>query len=302
MYNLIDNFIFYLQVQKNSSPRTVENYQRDLFDGIDFFCAVLNKKDTRLKPSDLNHNLLRSYLAYMKEKGLARSTITRRLIAWRSFYKYLCREDYIAENPLLEVAIPKAEKKLPQFLIPEHLKLLLESPDRKKPLGQRDLAILETLYATGLRVSEMVGLNLGDLDLNGGFVRALGKGSKERMVPVGSFAVAALTKYINEGRVKLAKNNNHAEHAIFLNKNGGRLSDRGIRKIIDKYIEKAGLKNKISPHTIRHTFATHLLDNGADLRSIQELLGHVRLSTTQIYTHVSTENLKRVHKKFHPRA
>ena len=301
MYSLLDNFILYLQLQKNASPNTVESYQKDLFDGIDFFSAALNKRDSDLVPIDVNHNLMRRYMAQMQQKGLARNTIARRLAAWRSFYKYLCREDYLEQNHLVGVATPKGDKKLPLFLIPDQLKLLLEAPDCATPLGQRDAALLEMLYAAGIRVSEVVGLDLGDLDLSNGMLKVFGKGSKERLVPFGSYAVAAVELYIRDGRQKLIKDVAVSGQAVFLNKFGNRLSDRGIRKIIDKYIE-VGLNSGISPHTFRHTFATHLLDNGADLRSVQELLGHARLSTTQIYTHVSVEKLKGVHKKFHPRS
>jgi len=301
MYSLLDNFILYLQLQKNASPNTVESYQKDLFDGIDFFSAALNKRDSDLVPIDVNHNLMRRYMAQMQQKGLARNTIARRLAAWRSFYKYLCREDYLEQNHLVGVATPKGDKKLPLFLIPDQLKLLLEAPDCATPLGQRDAALLEMLYAAGIRVSEVVGLDLGDLDLSNGMLKVFGKGSKERLVPFGSYAVAAVELYIRDGRQKLIKDVAISGQAVFLNKFGNRLSDRGIRKIIDKYIE-VGLNSGISPHTFRHTFATHLLDNGADLRSVQELLGHARLSTTQIYTHVSVEKLKGVHKKFHPRS
>ena len=301
MYSLLDNFILYLQLQKNASPNTVESYQKDLFDGIDFFSAALNKRDSDLVPIDVNHNLMRRYMAQMQQKGLARNTIARRLAAWRSFYKYLCREDYLEQNHLVGVATPKGDKKLPLFLIPDQLKLLLEAPDCSTPLGQRDAALLEILYAAGIRVSEVVYLDLDDLDLSNGMLKVLGKGSKERLVPFGSYAVDAVELYIKDGRQKLIKDVAVSGQAVFLNKFGNRLSDRGIRKIIDKYIE-VGLKSGISPHTFRHTFATHLLDNGADLRSVQELLGHARLSTTQIYTHVSVKKLKDVHKKYHPRS
>ncbi|ACV62109.1 integrase family protein [Desulfofarcimen acetoxidans DSM 771] len=301
MYSLLDNFIIYLQLQKNASPKTVESYQKDLFDGIDFFSAALNKKDNELLPMDVSHNLMRRYLAQMQQKGLARSTVARRLASWRSFYKYLCREDYLQQNHLAGVATPKGNGKLPLFLETEQLKLLLEAPDSTTSLGQRDAALLEILYAAGLRVSEAVNLDLSALDFDSRMLKAYGKGSKERMIPFGTYAAAALKLYIKDGRHKLSKIS-QSEQAVFLNNSGTRLSDRGIRKIIDKYIEKTGLKSAISPHTLRHTFATHLLDNGADLRSVQELLGHVRLSTTQIYTHVSVEKLKGVHKKYHPRS
>lgn len=300
MYNHIDNFLYYLQIEKNASEHTLENYQCDLFQGLDFFASLLSKPDAKVLPSEINQSLLRSYLVELHKRNLARTTISRKLAAWRSFFRYLCRQDVVAENPLARLAVPKQEKNLPHFLVQDECRALVEVPDLNTSLGLRDRALLETVYAAGLRVSELVGLNVHDIDLITGYVRVVGKGSKERIVPLGSFCVRALKGYLKMGRQKLLAGPD--DRALFLNYRGGRLTVRGFRKIINKYVNQLSLKRKVNPHMLRHSFATHLLDNGADLRSVQELLGHVRLSTTQIYTHVTLEKLKQVYKESHPRA
>ncbi|WP_073239355.1 tyrosine recombinase XerC [Desulforamulus putei] len=298
MYIIIDHFIDYLKFQKNFSDRTVEAYQKDLFDGLDFFSSALALPVEQIQPSALDSKLMRSYLAHLQQRKLSRATVARRLASWRSFFKFLYNDRLIKANPMVKMSNPKREKRLPKFLYQEEAKQLVEAPDAT-PLGCRDRALLEFLYATGIRVSELVSLDLHDLELSRGYVRVLGKGAKERMVPLHDRAVAALDYYLRHVRPGLVKQDCPA---VFVNYKGTRLSDRGVRKIIDKYCHIAGLKNNISPHAIRHSFATHLLDNGADLRSVQELLGHVSLSTTQIYTHVTKQKLKRVYKMNHPRA
>ncbi|GAB6157614.1 tyrosine recombinase XerC [Desulfotomaculum varum] len=298
MYTNIDNFIDYLKVQKNFSYRTVEAYQKDLFDGLDFFASQLSVPVEQMRPSDINSKLMRSYLAHLQQRKLSRATVARRLASWRSFFKFLYNDGLILANPMVKLANPKREKRLPKFLYESEAQQLVEAPDNS-PLGCRDKAMLELLYATGIRVSELVALDLPDLDLSRSYLRVLGKGSKERIVPLHNQAVTVLTHYLQNIRPGLVQGNNQA---VFVNYRGTRLSDRGVRKIIDKYCTLAGLKNNISPHAIRHSFATHLLDNGADLRSVQELLGHVSLSTTQIYTHVTKQKLKKVYKLHHPRA
>lgn len=323
MYGHIDNFLVYLKVEKNASPRTVENYQKDLFFGLDYFASIINKHDYEIRPEDIDHRIYRRYLAHLQSKGLAKSTIARRLAAWRSFYRYLRREEIISDNPMARVSIPKKEKRLPRFLYEGEAELLVEAPDLGHPLGLRDRALLETLYAGGLRLSELESLDLGDMDLGSGYVRVMGKRARERLVPLGSKAVDALHDYLDRGRPRLlmnsyinkerkgAENNDRKvvlpvsrklNNALFLNRWGERLTGRGIRKILNKYVEKISLERKISPHTLRHTFATHLLNAGADLRSVQELLGHSRLSSTQVYTHLTGERLKQVYRRFHPRA
>lgn len=323
MYSLIDNFLIYLKVEKNASPRTQESYQKDLFQGLDYFAAQLKKADHAISPTDVDHRIFRHYLAFLQKQGLARTTIARRLAAWRSFYRYLLREEIIEDNPMSRVSSPKLEKRLPQFLYEGEARILMEAPDLNHPLGQRDRSLLETLYAGGLRINELVSLDIGDLDLGAGYARVMGKRAKERLVPLGSQAVHALRRYLGEARSRLLINaslkksgggekheskneilppSRKMNNAVFLNRWGERLSGRGIRKILDKYMEKVSLERKISPHTLRHSFATHLLNAGADLRSVQELLGHTRLSSTQIYTHVTGERLKEVYRKSHPRA
>ncbi|MBM7854416.1 integrase/recombinase XerC [Desulfohalotomaculum tongense] len=304
MYHYIDEFLLYLKLEKNCSPRTLEEYQKDIFQGVDFFAQLLGKKDAALKPWDIDHRVMRSYLAHLQSAGMARTSVARKLAAWRSFYNFLSREEVITQNPLTRVATPKMQKKLPRFFYPEEIIKLLEAPGNT-PLGLRDKAMLETIYASGLRVSELTALNVNDVDLFGGYVRVLGKGSRERVVPLGSYAVDALNKYINTGRSRLASRNKltgDLSGALFLNYRGERLSARGVRKILDKYLRQVSIKRGASPHTIRHTFATHLLERGADLRTVQELLGHVRLATTQIYTHVTKEKIKEVYNKTHPRS
>jgi len=322
MYSFIDNFLIYLKVEKNASPLTVENYQKDLFHGLDYFASRLKKKDHEIVPADIEHRIFRHYLAFLQKQGLARTTIARRLAAWRSFYRYLRREEIISDNPLAAVTGPKMEKRLPKFLYEDEAALLVEAPDLNHPLGIRDRALLETLYAGGLRINELVSLDLGDLDLGGGYIRVMGKRARERLVPLGSRAVEALRVYLAKARLRLLANSSFKKdkgadglaksgmiptpggfnNAVFLNRWGDRLSARGIRKILDKYVERVSLERRISPHTLRHSFATHLLNAGADLRSVQELLGHARLSSTQIYTHVTGERLKKVYRKTHPRA
>lgn len=302
MYNLVDYFLIYLKTEKNASPHTISSYQKDIFHGIDFFKCDLKKKDVELEVSDLDHLLLRRYLGWMQKEGLARTTIYRRLAAWRSFFRFLHREEILAENPFNRISSPKLIKKLPHFLYQDDAKRLVEAPDGTELLGMRDRAMLELLYATGIRVSELVGLDVGNIEPNSGYLRIIGKGAKERIVPMGSMAATALKKYLREGRPALLRKLEQPNWALFLNFQGKRLSVRGVRKIINKYVKKIGLECGVSPHVLRHSFATHLLEGGADLRSVQELLGHVRMSTTQIYTHVTGERLRQVYQKAHPRA
>ena len=304
MYHYIDQFLlYYLKLEKNASPRTVEEYQKDIFQGLDYFCQVTGKSDREITPGDIDHRLMRGFLAHLQAQNNARSTIARKLAAWRSFYRYLTREGLFTDNPLARVATPKMNKKLPSFFYPEEMLKLLNAPDNT-PLGQRDRAILETIYACGLRISELIGLNEDDVDLANGYVRVRGKGSKERIVPLGSYAAKALSTYLADARIKLKTNTCQVgvKSPLFVNYRGERITARGVRKILDKYLQKTALAHRGSPHTLRHTFATHLLDGGADLRTVQELLGHVRLSTTQIYTHVTKEKIKRVYQRTHPRA
>ncbi len=301
MYSHIDSFVNYLQVEKNASAHTFKNYQNDLWQGLEFFARLLNKEETNLQPFDIDHAAARAYLAGLRSQGLARATINRKLAAWRSFFRFLSREGVVPDNPWTRVSHLRLQKRLPSFLFEDDCRLLVEAPRELSALAWRDRALLETFYAAGVRVSELVGLNLDDVDLAARFLRVLGKGKKERMVPFGVPAKDALQNYLSKGRPVLAGRGNPGP-ALFLNCFGSRLSARGVYKIVAKYIQRSGLERRVSPHTLRHSFATHLLDRGADIRSVQELLGHARLSTTQVYTHVTTERLKQVYRKSHPRA
>lgn len=302
---LVDQFLFYLKIEKNSSPHTIHNYQRDIFQFLDFMTSQGVAEGSLVYVNPL---LIRSYLASLKSQQYAKATIMRRIAALRSFFRFLCRESILPENPCNAIRTPKLDKKLPVFLDTNEVSELVSLPDNS-PLGLRDKAILEMLYATGVRVSELVNITLSDIDFTGRTVIVTGKGAKQRIVLMGRIAEETIKRYLHHARPVLCANsgnygqqsgtvNNH----LFVNNRGGSLTDRSVRRIIEKYVEVMALKKNVSPHTIRHTFATHLLDNGADLRSVQELLGHVNLSTTQLYTHVTTERLKANYKKSHPRA
>lgn len=300
MYTFLDSFIIYLKVEKNASPRTIESYQNDLWQFIDFMAKELKVPAAALEPQQVNHLIVRKHLGQLQLSGLKRSSIARKMASLRALFRYLSREEMIKTNPLTFVSTPKIEKRLPEVLSQDGAWALVQAPALNTPSGLRDRAILEILYACGVRVSELVGLDTGDVDLGLEYARVMGKGSKERVVPIGSYAIKALKMYLSSGRHLLAKSG--SVQALFLNKRGSRLSARSVRNIVEKYVQLASIKGKVSPHTLRHSFATHLLDGGADLRSVQELLGHVKMSTTQIYTHISKERLLAVYEKSHPRA
>lgn len=300
LFQQIDGFLNHLRVEKSATNLTLLGYKTDLAQFFTFLSSRYAIPKEKIGSDLLNHRSVREYLTYMQEKGLSRSTMARKLAALRSFVKFLCRENILASNPIAAVSTPKQDKKLPKFLYSLEIDLLMDAPDLSTPFGKRDKAILETLYAAGLRVSELVGLNMEDLDFEEGFIKVKGKGQKERIVPLGSKAKTALTLYIEKARSFLGKVK-PAANALFLNRFGSRLSARSVRTILNKYVEDIALNQKISPHTLRHSFATHLLNGGADLRSVQELLGHVKLSTTQIYTHLTRENIKTTFDKNHPR-
>lgn len=299
MYHLIDGFLAYLSAERQASRHTVQAYQRDLFAGVDFFARELGKPDHRLAAADIEPGLFRCYLASLGQAGLARTTIARKVAAWRSFFRYLIRENAVEQNPLSGLSAPRLRRRLPGILYPEEVGRLVELPDNT-PRGLRDRALLETLYAAGLRISELTGLDLRDLDLDRGYVRVLGKGNRERRVPLGRAAVRALGRYLAEGRPELVRAGRTPD-AVFLNCRGGRLSVRGARLVFTGYLKRLAPDQQAGPHLLRHCFATHLLDAGADLRAVQELLGHARLSTTQIYTRVSVDRLQEVYQRAHPR-
>ncbi len=302
MYSYMDSFFIYLQTEKNASLHTIKSYNNDLYDGLTFFSKATGKEDYTIHPSQINKDLFRSYLADLHARLKSGATIARRVSSWRSFFRYLCREEVLKDNPLAGVCIPKRDRKLPHFLSEMEMKMLVEYPKRQKLLGARDQAVLETLYSTGIRVSELVHIDIGEIDLNRGIIKITAKGNRERLVPVGSYAVEAVRYYMHQVRPLLMDGNKGGQYALFLNNKGRRITDRGVRWLVKQYIRNLQLYGKTSPHTFRHSYATHLLDNGADLRSVQELLGHERLSTTQIYTHLSKERIKRVYDQCHPRA
>lgn len=286
MERYIDKFKRYLEIEKNYSGHTILNYQIDLEDFKKFL------GDSSIEKVD--YLAVRKYLAMLKEKNFGSKTMARHLSTLRSFFKFLVREGFLKNNPILSVSSPKIEKHLPSFLTEEETVRLIEASCPKNEAGFRDRAILETFYSSGLRISELVGLNLDDVDFIGGIIKVRGKGKKERIVPIGDRALQSLREYLNKRQKQ--------SQSLFLNKRGNRITDRGVRGIVAKYIRISGTKQGISPHTLRHSFATHLLNRGADLRTVQELLGHANLSTTQIYTHLTTERLKSVYDKSHPRA
>ncbi len=301
MQQLFNRYINYLEAERNASPYTVRNYTTDLLGSsrITGFFGFLSERGVKTLDKADRH-LLRDYLSYLVEQGLVKASIARKLSAIRSFYRYLVREEILPLNPLQDASSPKLDKRLPSFLSIDEVTRLLETPDSTTPKGQRDRAFMELLYASGLRVSELVGLDIEQIDLESHEIRVWGKGSKERMVLMGEPAARALGAYLNDGRTWLTGNKRSS--AVFLNRDGGRLTERSIQKILQKYAGSAGIGKRVHPHMIRHTFATHLLDGGADLRVVQELLGHTSLSSTQIYTHVSKSQAKKVYLAAHPMA
>ncbi len=289
----LSEFLKYIDLEKNYSNYTLINYKDDL----SFYLDFLNKENIDVLDSD--YKVIRNYLSYMYNKKYSSKTISRHISSLRSFYKYMIKENYIVKNPMTLISNPKQESKLPHFLYYNELETILNIPDKSTPLGQRDSVILELLYSTGIRVSELVNIKLKDINLSTRKIRILGKGNKERIVLYGEYLKNLLDIYLNDGREKLVKNN---QEYLVLNKNGSGLTTRGVRVIIDNILKKGEIDFHISPHVLRHTFATHMLDSGADLKSVQELLGHENLSTTQIYTHVSNERLRKVYLSTHPRA
>ncbi|MDY0339760.1 MAG: tyrosine recombinase [Coriobacteriia bacterium] len=291
---LTDAFLEHLRVERNLSPRTVTAYASDLGG----FCDWAVREDVHVLDAD--HRRLRRYLAELDRAQYSKRTIARRLAALRSFYRYLVRMQFLTASPAAVLATPKTPQRLPGVTPESLIDQLLGLPDTETPLGARDLAILELLYASGLRVSELTGLDIGDVDLASATVRVMGKGARERIVPIHPLAAKRLQEYLTVGRTRLDKG--AASGAYFLNRLGTRLTSGGVRRMLDRYLQQLEQCAHITPHDLRHSFATHLLEGGADLRTVQELLGHVALSTTQIYTHVSTRHLREVHKGAHPRA
>ncbi len=291
-------FLNYLRVERNCSELTVKSYREDLEALLEY---LQDGFDVMPQPCQLTTLDLRSYIAAVSEAGYAKTSIARRLASLRSFFRYCQREGLVTANPAKPLRNPRPNRKLPHFMSSAEIDKLLRAPPASEPLGLRDRAILETIYSAGLRVSELVGINDGDIDFTAGVIRVRGKGRRERLAPMGSHAQRATRKWLQQRQ--LAKGVAVGDAApTFTNKFGRRISTRSIARMLEKYLKITGLDLRSSPHTLRHSFATHLLDHGADIRSVQELLGHKSLSTTQIYTHVSTAGLRRVYEKAHPRA
>jgi integrase/recombinase XerC len=297
MHAEIAQFLRYLDVERNASDLTIKSYREDLMDLADFLTEEGQKK---VVPRDVDASHLRVYVSALHDAGYARTSIARKLASLRSFYRFAQRQQMADTNPAKPLRNPRGQRKLPHFLTAEEVLTLISSPDSNDAMGLRDIAIFEVIYSAGLRVSEVVGMNDRDLDFDEGTVRIRGKGKKERIGSIGSHAAKALLAYYAVRK--------RADHGVsndlptFTNKFGQRLTTRSIARMLEKYIKQCGLDTRTTPHTLRHSFATHLLDRGADIRSVQEMLGHKSLVTTQIYTHVSTAALKQAYTKAHPRA
>ncbi|RKY36977.1 MAG: tyrosine recombinase XerC [Candidatus Omnitrophota bacterium] len=286
----LNKFISYLKMERNYSHHTISNYLRDLQEFGDFLQKHCQNRDIK----EIDYFTLRKFLGNLATRDLSRRTISRKISTLKSFFKFLYREGIIKSNPATALIYPKLEKPLPKFLTEEEVAKILNMPGGDTFISLRDKAILEFLYSTGARVSEAASLKIEDVDLLGGIVKVKGKGRKERLLPLGEPAILAIRNYL--------KSRKDSNPYLFINRRGTKLSERAFRLIVDRYIRKAALSLKVSPHTFRHSFATHLLNRGADLRSVQELLGHASISTTQVYTHLSIESLKKVYQKAHPRA
>lgn len=294
MKKLLDRFFNYLSLERGFSSNTIDSYKRDLKKYYNFLKNIKISSWEKVRITDVT-----KFIHYLHYRGLSSSSISRNLSAIKSFHKFILMENYAKTDPAGPAESPKLWRKLPVVLDQNEMEKLLEQPDVSSHLGIRDKAILEFLYATGVRISELLNLKRSKLLFEVGFVRVWGKGEKERIIPVGEMAIEWVKKYLEESRPHLKSSN--SRDIVFLNVRGGRLSRMGVWKIIKKYVDLALIKKKVSPHTLRHSFATHLLEGGADLRAVQEMLGHADISTTQIYTHLDREYLKEVLKEFHPR-
>jgi integrase/recombinase XerD len=291
---LLDRYLDFLMVEKGLAAQTIEAYSRDLVRYISFL-----DKSGQAAVSEADTPLILKYLISMREDGLNARSRARHLVSIRGFYRFLTQEEILSSDPTRLIDLPKSGLKLPDVLTIDEVKRLLDAPDLEKPAGCRDAAMLELLYAAGLRVSELIRLNLQDVNLTAGYVRVFGKGAKERVVPIGQYAQEKIRRYTNGARQALLKNRISA--TLFVARAGKPLSRQGFWKLIKRYGFRAGLRKVITPHTLRHSFASHLLEGGADLRAVQTMLGHADIATTQIYTHVARDHLKHLHQKFHPR-
>ena len=295
MKELVSKFLDYLSYEKHYSKYTVLNYKEDLT----FFVKYLDKKKIN-DIKKIDYKVIREYLVYMHNKKLSKKTISRHISSLRSFFKYLLNRENISENPMILIQNPKLDKLLPKFLYKEELDIIEAIPDMETPLGIRDKLIVEMFYATGIRVSELSNLKINDIDFKGKKINIMGKGSKERIVLFGDTCLKLITVYMDKSRPYIL--NDGDSPYLFVNKRRNRLTENSIRIIIKNILKKSGLNIKLTPHVLRHTFATDLLNNGADLRTVQELLGHENLSTTEVYTHITNERLRKVFNNCHPRA
>jgi len=300
MHSAITQFLRFLSVERNAAALTIKSYREDLTSLADYLNQAYGREPA---PAEITPLDLRGYVSALHEAGYAKTSVARRLASLRTFYKFAQREGLADSNPAKPLRNPRRDLKLPHFLSSDEIGKLLDAPPATKPMGLRDRAILETMYSAGLRVSEAVGVNDNDLDLAEGLVRIRGKGRRERLAPIGSFAAKALTRWL---RVRIIRQASRAPGTaptpVFTNRFGRRLTTRSVARLLLKYLKLTGLDLRTTPHTLRHSFATHLLDRGADIRSVQELLGHKSLVTTQIYTHVSTAGLRAAYERAHPRA
>jgi tyrosine recombinase XerC len=294
-----EHFIQYLKSEKNFSENTLISYRGALLSFSEF---LKKRKALENFSSQLSRPLLRDFLVSLKRKGLKENTIAHRVFVLRSFFKYLLKKRKLEVNPGAYLLSPRRRKSLPSFLTVSQMEELLKLPHREDILGLRDSAILELFYSTGMRLSELSGLGLSSIDFKDEVIRVMGKGKKERIIPVGAEALSVLKSYLSQRNLYIKGLSSFDGETVFLNRSGKKLSSRSIARIVKRYAQKVSEDKKTSPHKLRHTFATHLLDEGADLLAVKELLGHSSLSTTQIYTHVTTERLKKVYKKAHPRA
>ena len=295
MQQFIDEYLAVLKLEKNLSDNSVSSYKSDLTRLLNYL------EDGKIKDySEIDHTTISKFLQVLKNNGLTGSSASRYLSSLRGFFSYLYANGYILKDPTERVSSAKVTRKLPEVLSFNEIDKILEQPDTKDKLGLRDKAILELFYSSGLRVSELIDLKISDLFLDDEVIRVLGKGSKQRIVPIGSSAINWLNEYMLKSRPSLEQRLK-SKNYIFLNSRGSKLSRMGVWKIVERYVKEAGIKKEVHPHTFRHSFATHLLEGGADLRSVQEMLGHSDISTTQIYTHIDREYIKQVHKDFHPR-
>lgn len=297
-----DGFLRYLTDVRQLAAATAEAYSADVNQFVDFLAGEWGE-ERAYDWESVDYRVIRRFLAHLSRQRYSKSTMARKLASLRSFFRYLLQEDVVAQNPAAIAPTPKQEQHLPDYLYEDEVEALLQAPDETEPLGQRDRAILEIFYATGVRVSELVAMDLDDIDFDAREIRVIGKGNRERVVLMGDRAVSTLRRYLRDGRRRLLERaQSPAEAAVFLNRSGGRLSVRGVQQRVHLHVLEAAASSRISPHALRHSFATHMLDGGADLRSIQTLLGHRSLSTVGVYTHLTTERMKQVYRASHPLA